>query len=134
MHRYGRTVAEVIGEINLGLAMAEYGLAYPLREPAATPISSTWANAMPRSIWRRSSGVSAAAMEYGKCPAASPALRTSAAAEQQGAQLVAPGSVPDGRKYRCKEIGAYQQAQLPLRQGHTYLDSNGDGEACESLR
>ena len=21
-----------------------------------------------------------------------------------------------------------------LRQGHTYLDSNGDGEACESLR
>ncbi|WP_416223708.1 hypothetical protein [Synechococcus sp. CBW1107] len=21
-----------------------------------------------------------------------------------------------------------------MRQGHTYLDSNGDGEACESLR
>ena len=26
------------------------------------------------------------------------------------------------------------QAQVLLRQGHTYLDGNGDGEACESLR
>ena len=28
----------------------------------------------------------------------------------------------------------YAQAQELLRHGHTYLDGNGDGEACESLR
>jgi hypothetical protein len=33
-------------------------------------------------------------------------------------------------RYRCKEIGSYARAQELLRQGHTYLDSNGDGEAC----
>ena len=35
---------------------------------------------------------------------------------------------------RCSQIGSYAQAQLLLRKGHTYLDGNGDGEACESLR
>ncbi|WP_233130357.1 excalibur calcium-binding domain-containing protein [Synechococcus sp. 1G10] len=51
-----------------------------------------------------------------------------------GRSASATGSIPGGRKYRCKEIGSYQQAQALLLQGHTYLDSNGDGEACESLR
>ncbi len=39
-----------------------------------------------------------------------------------------------GRRYRCKGIGSNARALELLRQGHTYLDSNGDGEACESLR
>lgn len=34
----------------------------------------------------------------------------------------------------CKEIGSYERAQELLRQGHTYLDGNGDGQACEALR
>ena len=38
------------------------------------------------------------------------------------------------RKYRCKEIGSWSKAQDLLRQGHTYLDRDGDGEACESLK
>ncbi len=33
-----------------------------------------------------------------------------------------------------KEIGSSARAQELLRQGQTDLDSNGDGEACESLR
>ena len=37
-------------------------------------------------------------------------------------------------KYRCKEIGSWDKAQMLLKQGHTYLDRDGDGEACESLR
>ena len=37
-------------------------------------------------------------------------------------------------KYRCKEIGSWDKAQLLLKQGHTYLDRDGDGEACESLK
>jgi hypothetical protein len=44
------------------------------------------------------------------------------------------GTTPGGRRYRCSEIGSYARAQELLRQGHTYLDSNKDGEACESLR
>ena len=38
------------------------------------------------------------------------------------------------RKYRCKEIISWNKAQQLLRQGHTYLDRDNDGEACESLR
>jgi endonuclease YncB( thermonuclease family) len=37
-------------------------------------------------------------------------------------------------KYRCNEIGSWDKAQALLKQGHTYLDSDGDGEACETLR
>jgi len=37
-------------------------------------------------------------------------------------------------KYRCREIGSWSKAQDLLRQGHTYLDRDGDGEACESLK
>jgi len=44
------------------------------------------------------------------------------------------GTTPGGRRYRCNEIGSYARAQGLLRQGHSYLDSNSDGEACESLR
>ena len=42
-----------------------------------------------------------------------------------------PGS---SRKYRCKDIGSWIRAQQLLAQGHRYLDGDGDGEACESLR
>ena len=38
------------------------------------------------------------------------------------------------RKYRCKDIGSWSRAQQLLAEGHRYLDGDGDGEACESLR
>jgi len=44
------------------------------------------------------------------------------------------GSTSGGWRYRCSEIGSYACAQQLLRQGHTYFDGDGDGEACESLR
>jgi hypothetical protein len=37
-------------------------------------------------------------------------------------------------KYRCGEISSWSRAQDLLQQGHTYLDRDGDGEACESLK
>ena len=43
-------------------------------------------------------------------------------------------SSPGSGKYRCKEIGSWDKAQVLLKQGHTYLDRDGDGEACESLK
>ena len=38
-----------------------------------------------------------------------------------------------GHRYKCKEIGSYARAQVLLKEGHTYLDKNGDGIACKSL-
>lgn len=37
------------------------------------------------------------------------------------------------RRYLGSEIGSCQQVQMPLRQGRTSLDGNGDGVACGSL-
>jgi hypothetical protein len=48
--------------------------------------------------------------------------------------VIPDGTTPGGRNYRCSEISSYAKAQELLRQGHSYLDSNGDGEACEALR
>ena len=35
-----------------------------------------------------------------------------------------------GSRYRCKQIGSWAKAQELLKQGHRYLDGDGDGEAC----
>jgi len=40
----------------------------------------------------------------------------------------------DLSRYRCKQIGSWAIAQELLKQGHSYLDGDGDGEACESLK
>jgi hypothetical protein len=37
-------------------------------------------------------------------------------------------------RYRCKQIGSWAKAQGLLKQGHNYLDGDGDREACESLK
>ncbi|MFM7547735.1 MAG: hypothetical protein ACKO8I_02460 [Cyanobacteriota bacterium] len=50
------------------------------------------------------------------------------------AAVIPDGTTPDGRRYSCRMIGSHARAQELLRQGHTYLGGNGDGEACESLR
>ena len=39
-----------------------------------------------------------------------------------------------GTKYRCSEVGSWSRAQSLLQQGHSYLDGDKNGEACESLR
>jgi len=52
-----------------------------------------------------------------------------------GSSASSSGSSSAGSgKYRCKEIGSWDKAQARLKQGHTYLDRDGDGEACESLK
>jgi len=37
------------------------------------------------------------------------------------------------KKYKCAEIGDWNLAQKLLSQGHSYLDRDKDGEACEVL-
>jgi len=43
-------------------------------------------------------------------------------------------AAPAGQRYTCRVIGNFATAQQLLKQGHTYLDRNGEGVACESLR
>ena len=54
--------------------------------------------------------------------------------DYRSAQRRSGSAAPAGRRHTCKHIGSYAQAQLLLRQGHSYLDGDGDGEACEGLR
>ena len=39
-----------------------------------------------------------------------------------------------GHRHTCRQIRSYARAQELLRQGHAYLDKNGAGRACDSLR
>jgi endonuclease YncB( thermonuclease family) len=38
------------------------------------------------------------------------------------------------RKYRCSDFKTAAEAQAALKHGHSYLDKDGDGRTCESLR
>jgi len=65
--------------------------------------------------------------------------RRSAGADPAAASSSAPvtspqAAQPSGAKITCKQIGSFAQAQELLQQGHSYLDRNGDGVACEGLR
>jgi len=70
---------------------------------------------------------------HGTGPAASTTAPFPPAAGSAG-PAVAPAGGYSGRKLTCRQIGSFACAQELLRQGHTYLDKNGDGVACESLR
>ena len=124
--RYGRTVAEVIGEVNLNLAMVEDGQAFAYRQYLSQCNAKEYLDAEYRAsrsrygVWRTPGGITRP-WEFRRSRSA-------------GRSASAVGSIPGGRTYRCGEIGSYQQAQLLLRLGHTDLDGKRDGEACESLR
>lgn len=45
----------------------------------------------------------------------------------------APGAIT-GQRYCCRQIGSFARAQELLRQGQTYIDGDGDGVACESVK
>ncbi len=98
-------MAEVISDINSNLVRVEHGQAYALRGPAATPTPAAWPPVTPGSGGR---------------PSPVPA-----------ATVLPDGTTPGGHRFRCRELGSHVRAQQLLRQGHTDLDGNGDGEACD---
>jgi endonuclease YncB( thermonuclease family) len=122
--RYGRTVAEVISDINIGLVMVEDGQAFAYRRYLSGCDAKEYLDAEYRAsrhrygVWQEEGGITLP-WDFRR---------------QNAAARIPDGTTPGGRRYRCQEIGSYARAQELLRQGHTYLDSNGDGEACESLR
>jgi len=128
--KYGRTVAEVISDININLAMVEDGQAFAYRKYLGQCDAREYLDAEYRAsrhrygVWQEEGGITRPwDFRRGRRGGASPNGSTSPLS-----------SSPSGHHYRCKEIGSYAGAQELLRQGHTYLDGNGDGVACESLR
>ena len=51
-----------------------------------------------------------------------------------GSSTSSGGGGTTSGKYRCKEIGSWDKAQVLLKQEHTYLDRDEDGGASEALR
>ena len=105
--RYGRTVAEVIGEINLGLAMVEDGMAFAYRKYLAQCDAKEYLDAEFRAsrsrygVWREPGGITRP-WDFRSSRSAG---RSASAAE----------SIPGGRTVLCGEIGSFARAQELLR-------------------
>jgi endonuclease YncB( thermonuclease family) len=121
--RYGRTVAEVISGININLVLVENGQAFAYRQYLGVCDAKEYLDAEYRAsrhfygVWQVEGGIS----------------RPWDFRRGRRNAVIPDGSTPGGRSYLCKDIGSYTRAQELLHQGHSYLDSNGDGAACESL-
>jgi endonuclease YncB( thermonuclease family) len=122
--RYGRTVAEVFNGININLAMVEDGQAFVYRQYLSGCDAKEYLDAQFRASRRR----------YGVWLVEGGITRPWDFRKGRRAAVIPDGITPDARRTSCKEIGSYERAQELLRQGHTDLDGNGDGQACESLR
>ena len=121
--RYGRTVAELLnrrGNVNKLMVEAGQAFAYRryLRQCDAQKYLQLEADAKQqgRGVW--SVGPSGITRPW----------------DYRRGRSSSSSSSGSPRKYRCKDIGSWRQAQQLLEEGHRYLDGDGDGEACESLR
>lgn len=124
--RYGRTVAEVFRDGgSLNLAMVRDGQAFAYRQYLSGCDRSAYLGAEAAAsrqrvgVWAVSGGITRPwDWRRGSRPAPS-----------------AGGGAPaGGQRFTCKQIGSFARAQELLKQGHSYLDRDGDGVACESLR
>lgn len=119
--RYGRSVAEVFTKKgNINQLMIEQGHGFVYRQYLSNCDRSRYlslerqAQKLGLGVWSTSSTGIQRPWDYRR-------NKRSASSDSR-------------RKYRCKEIVSWNKAQQLLRQGHTYLDRDNDGEACESLR
>jgi endonuclease YncB( thermonuclease family) len=132
--RYGRTVAEVFrGGQNTNLAMVSSGAAFAYRKYLAACDGPAYLGAEAAAqrqrvgVWAVPGGIQRP-WDWRK------GARGPGQAAAPSAAPSAPASGYSGQKLACGQIGSYARAQELLRQGHGYLDKNGDGVACESLR
>jgi endonuclease YncB( thermonuclease family) len=122
--RYGRSVAEVFSGVNINLALVEDGQAFAYRQYLSGCDATAYLEAEERAnrarlgVWQIKGGI----------------IRPWDFRRARRSAVIPDGTTPGGRRYRCSEISSYAKAQELLRQGHSYLDGNGDGEACEALR
>jgi endonuclease YncB( thermonuclease family) len=109
--RYGRTVAEVIADgRNVGLTLVRDGQAFAYRQYLARCDRSAYITAE----------------EHAQ------SARVGVWAVPGGVQR--PWLYRSGGRLTCAALGSRSRAQEALQQGHTYLDPDRDGVACEGLR
>jgi len=130
--RYGCTVAEVIrGFTNINQALVQSGVAFVNWQYIEGCDLETYsrleneARLKSLGVWTVPDGIQRP-WDYRR-------------GKRSGSGSNNPSSGParssqSGGRYRCKQIGNWAKAQELLKQGHSYLDRNGDGEACEGLR
>jgi len=125
--RYGRSVAEVLkGSTNINQSLVGSGNAFVYWQYISGCDRQTYsrlendARMKGAGVWGVSGGIQRP-WDYRRG-------RRSGSSASSGS-----GASSSGR-YRCGEIGSWSRAQDLLRQGHAYLDRDGDGEACESLK
>jgi endonuclease YncB( thermonuclease family) len=122
--RYGRSVAEVFSGVNINLALVEDGQAFAYRQYLSGCDAKAYLEAEDRAsrsllgVWQVKGGIT----------------RPWDFRRGRRSAVIPDGTTPGGRRYRCSEISSYARAQDLLRQGHSYLDGDGNGKACESLR
>jgi endonuclease YncB( thermonuclease family) len=127
--RYGRTVAEILrGSTNVNLELVRRGDAFAYRQYLsgcdrnAYLSAETQAQSSRRGVWSVPGGITRPwDCRRGKSSRPSSTTPPASSSKQSG-------------RYRCADVGSWARAQGLLKQGHTYLDGDRDGEACESLR
>ena len=140
--RYGRTVAEVFAPngANAGLTLVQQGNAFAYRQYLKQ--CDEWAyldreklaERYRIGVWRFDGGIQRpwdfrAARRGGQ---SQPVTRPQ---RPVNLTIINGGSRPSsGRRWYCRNVSSWEHAQQLLREGHTYLDGDGDGEACEALR
>ena len=132
--RFGRTVAEIFrGRQNMNLELVRSGHAFVYEQYIAQCHAKAYRQAQEvakgqgSGVWSEPGGITRPwDWRRGSRPAGS--ARPRGTGTPSG--VLIPGG---GARISCGEV-SWQQAQQLLRQGHTYLDRDGDGEACESSR
>ena len=130
--RYGRTVAEVmVGTTNINQSMVATGVAFVYWQYIEGCDRETYsrleneARLKSLGIWAVPGGIQRP-WDYRRGRKTGSGSNNSSGSAARSSQ--------SGSRYRCKQIGSWAKAQELLRQGHSYLDGDGDGEACESLK
>ncbi len=137
--RYGRTVADIIRNgKSINLQMVRSGQAFAYRQYLAKCDATAYlgaeraAESARLGVWAVSGGIIRPWDWRHSGRRGNFSSGRSSGRAPGGAAQSSPAQ--SGGRYRCKEIGSFAKAQELLKQGHSYLDKNGDGVACESLR
>jgi len=132
--RYGRSVAELFrGGRNLNQALVASGAAFVYWQYISGCDRNTYSRLETEArlgrlgVWSSPGGMTRP-WDYRHARRARPSQPSTPGIPRPAA----PSS--GGTRLTCRQIGSYARAQELLRQGHSYLDGDGDGEACESLR
>jgi len=128
--RYGRTVGEVLkGSTNINQQMVAAGNAFVYWQYISGCDRQTYsrlendARLKRLGVWSVTGGIQRP-WEY---------RHNKRGHHSSSASGMSSTSQTSSGRYYCKDL-TYPQAQVLLKQGHTYLDRDGDGEACESLK